>query len=62
MLEPTVNEISALSAHRREVALVRWSLVAAPEAPGVGATVESVDQLDSMDRGYCRTVLSPTAW
>ena len=62
MLEPTVNEISALSAHRREVALVRWSLVAAPEAPGVGATVESLDPLDSMDCGYPGTVRFPTTW
>lgn len=62
MLEPTVNEISALSAHRREVALVRRSLVAAPETPGAGATVKSLDPLDSKDRGYSRTVLFPTAW
>jgi hypothetical protein len=31
MQRPTVTEISALSAHRREVALVRWSLTAVPE-------------------------------
>lgn len=30
MHTPKVTEISALSAHRREVALVRWSLVAVP--------------------------------
>ena len=31
MQMPIVTEISALSAHRREVALVRWSLLAVPE-------------------------------
>lgn len=62
MLEPTFNEISALSAHPREVALVRWSPVAAPEAQGAGATLKSLDPLESMDRGYPRTVLFPTAW
>ena len=28
---PNVTETSALSAHRREVELVRWSLMAVPE-------------------------------
>ena len=32
MQTPIVTENSALSAHRREVDLVRWSLVAVPEA------------------------------
>ncbi len=32
MQTPIVTEISALSAHRREVELVRWSLMAVPEA------------------------------
>jgi hypothetical protein len=31
MQMPIVTEISALSAHRREAALVRWSLLAVPE-------------------------------
>jgi hypothetical protein len=31
MLTPNVAEISALSEHHRQVALVRWSLVANPE-------------------------------
>ena len=30
MLTPIVKETSALSAHRREVELVRWSLMAVP--------------------------------
>jgi hypothetical protein len=62
MLEPTINEMSALSAHRREVALVRWSLVAVPDLPGAGSSVKRLDPLHSMDRGYPRTVPFPTAW
>ena len=62
MLEPTVNEISAVSAHRREVALVRWSLVAVPDPPGAPSSVKRLDPLHSMDRGYPRTVPFPTAW
>ena len=34
MQTPIVTEISALSAHRREVELVRWSLLAVPEHAG----------------------------
>jgi hypothetical protein len=34
MQRPTVTEISALSAHRREVALVRWPLTAVPDRRG----------------------------
>jgi hypothetical protein len=37
MLTPIVKETSALSAHRREVELVRWSLMAVPE-PGARRT------------------------
>jgi hypothetical protein len=33
MQAPKVTETSRLSAHRRQVALVRWSLVAAPPEP-----------------------------
>jgi hypothetical protein len=62
VLEPTVNEISALSAHRRQVALVRWSLLAVPDAPGARSTVTRLDPLRSVDRGYPRTVPVPTAW
>jgi hypothetical protein len=61
VLEPTVNEISALSAHRRQVALVRWSLVGVPDVPGARSTVKRLDPLQSMDRGYPRTVPFPTA-
>jgi hypothetical protein len=34
MRTPIVKEISALSAHRREVELVRWSLLTVPEPDG----------------------------
>jgi hypothetical protein len=43
MVTPHVTEISALSAHHREVALVRWSLVAVPE------TARSSDRRDPRD-------------
>ena len=33
MQAPKVTETSRLSAHRRQVALVRWSLVAVPPEP-----------------------------
>jgi hypothetical protein len=33
MQAPKVTELSRLSAHRRQVALVRWSLLAAPPEP-----------------------------
>jgi hypothetical protein len=59
VLEPTINEMSA---HRREVALVRWSLVAVPDLPGAGSAVKRLDALHSIDRGYPRTVPFPTAW
>jgi hypothetical protein len=58
VLEPTINEMPA---HRREVALVRWSLVAVPDLPGAGSTVKRLDPLHSIDRGYPRTVPFPTA-
>jgi hypothetical protein len=61
MSRPTINGISALR-HRREVALVRWSLVAVPDAAGAGSAVKRLDPLNSMDRGYPRTVPFPTAW
>jgi hypothetical protein len=42
---PTVTEISALSAHRREVELVRWSLMAVPEAGDARRTAKRHDPL-----------------
>jgi hypothetical protein len=43
MLMPKVNEISALSAHRREIALVPWPRVANPR----GEPTRALDQLRS---------------
>ena len=49
MQMPRVTEISALSAHRREVALVRWSLIAVP--PRRGESVREPDPLHGFDPG-----------
>ena len=46
---PIVTEISALSAHRREVDLVRWSLMAVPEA-GSGKRHDPADPLRRIQR------------
>jgi hypothetical protein len=62
MQEPKVTEISALSAHRREVALVRWSLVTAPTAPAPRGKRDFRDPLRAMDRGLPRVVPFPTDW
>jgi hypothetical protein len=48
MQMPKVTEISALSAHRREVALVRWSLLAVPEEGGESASL-ATDPLRSFE-------------
>ena len=50
MQTPRVTEISALSAHRREVALVRWSLVAVPAQRGESAPRR--DPLRAVDPGF----------
>jgi hypothetical protein len=50
MQTPKVTEISALSAHRREVALVRWSLVAVPAQRRESAP--RTDPLRSLEPGF----------
>ena len=45
MHTPIVTEISALSAHRREVELVRWSLMAVPERHTPRGTPDPRDPL-----------------
>jgi hypothetical protein len=57
MQMPTVTEISALSAHRREVELVRWSLVAVPERDARVGTRGAADPL----RGVTAAALARTA-
>jgi hypothetical protein len=47
MKMPKVTEISALSAHRREVALVRWSILAVPAQ--AGETASGPDPLRTRD-------------
>jgi hypothetical protein len=48
MQTPIVKEISALSAHRREVELVRWSLVAVPEGAAQRGVQDPADPLRSV--------------
>jgi hypothetical protein len=62
MQEPQVTEVGAHSAHRREVALVRWSLIAAPGAPAPRAKPDIRDPLRAIDRGFPRVVAFPTDW
>ena len=49
MQTPIVTETSALSAHRREVDLVRWSLMAVPEAKAAGDAPDPCDPLRRME-------------
>jgi hypothetical protein len=62
MQEPKVIETSALSAHRREVALVRWSLVTAPGARAPRGKRDVRDPLRAIDRGLPHVVAFPTDW
>ena len=48
MQTPIVTEISALSAHRREVDLVRASLMAVPEARATTSAPDPRDPLRGM--------------
>jgi hypothetical protein len=62
MVAPKVVETCRLSAHRRQVALVRWSLVAAPAEPEAGGVPSRRDPLRAMDRGYPRVARFPSDW
>jgi hypothetical protein len=62
MQAPKVTELSRLSAHRRQVALVRWSLVAAPPEPDPTGAPSNRDWLRGIDRGYPRVASFPAAW
>jgi hypothetical protein len=62
MQEPKVTEVGAFAAHRREVALVRWSLIAAPGAPAPRAKRDIRDPLRAIDRGFPRVAAFPTDW
>jgi hypothetical protein len=60
--QPEVPEMSALSAHRREVALVRWSLARNPGAPAPRGKRAVRDPLRAIDRGLPRVATFPTDW
>jgi len=62
MQAPKVIETSRLSAHRRQVALVRWSLVATPAEPDPTGIPSHRDPLRAMDRGYPRVASFPNDW
>jgi hypothetical protein len=63
MLTPKVTEIAAVSAHRREVALVRWSLVAIPEAGRASGKLDPRDPLHRIEPGHRRALSSyDAAW
>jgi hypothetical protein len=62
MQPPKVTETSRLSAHRRQVALVRWSLVAAPGDQDPTGIPSSRDPLRSMDHGYPRIARFDSDW
>jgi hypothetical protein len=55
---PTVSEISAVSAHRREVELVRWSLLAVPEARTPRGEPDPGDPLRRVQGGPRRTTIA----
>jgi hypothetical protein len=61
MYAPKVTETSRLSAHRRQVALVRWSLVAAPPEPDPTG-IPQRDPLRGIERGYPRIARFPSDW
>jgi hypothetical protein len=50
MQAPKVTETSRLSAHRRQVALVRWSLLAAPPEPDPTGFADHRDPLRGIER------------
>jgi hypothetical protein len=52
MQAPKVTETSRLSAHRRQVALVRWSLVAVPPEPDAMGFVRDADSFRGIERGH----------
>ena len=55
MQTPIVTEISALSAHRREVELVRWSLMTVPEANVRRGSSDPRDPLRSVQPAVAMT-------
>jgi hypothetical protein len=54
MYSPKVTETSRLSAHRRQVALVRRSLVAAPPEPDPTGVARHRDPLRGIEPGHLR--------
>jgi hypothetical protein len=61
MQAPKVTETSRLSAHRRQVALVRWSLAAVPPEPDPTGLPHR-DAVRWMERGHPRATRFATDW
>ena len=62
MQAPKVTETSRLSAHRRQVALVRWSLVAVPPEPDPTGFPPHRDPLRGVERGHPRGTRFAADW
>jgi hypothetical protein len=62
MQAPKVTETSRLSAHRRQVALVRWSLVAVPPEVDPTGLGHSRDPLRGIDSGLPRIARFNSDW
>jgi len=58
---PKVTETSRLSAHRRQVALVRHSLLMVPE-PDAAGFANHRDAVRGIERGAARGTRFPGAW
>jgi hypothetical protein len=62
MQAPKVTEMSRLSAHRRQVALVRWSLIAAPPEPDPTGAGHHRDAFRGIERRRPGITRYPDDW
>jgi hypothetical protein len=62
MQAPKVTELSRLSAHRRQVALVRWSLIAAPPEPDPTGSPQHRDGFRGIERSRPGVTRLPNDW
>ena len=62
MQAPKVTETSRLSAHRRQVALVRWSLVAVPPEQDPTGLAQPRESLRGIERSRPGLTRFQSAW
>jgi hypothetical protein len=62
MQAPKVTETSRLSAHRRQVALVRWSLVAVPPEADATGLPHQREPLRGIERAHPGLTRFDGAW